>query len=74
MFHWAHRDPAEKRRDVSAMAGYAFETILKEIEKCRLLCKDCHLLETLANNHIRYRRNEDQSNIFDKFDQLELDL
>ena len=41
-FH--HRDSTEKDFTVSAMAGMGFspKSILKEIEKCDVLCSNCH--------------------------------
>ena len=41
-FH--HRDPEEKEMDISLAAqhGWSQERILKEIEKCDVLCSNCH--------------------------------
>ncbi len=41
-FH--HRNPNEKIMDVGHMVfgGYSFENIKKEIEKCIVLCSNCH--------------------------------
>lgn len=41
-FH--HKDPATKHKAVSEMAhgGYAIKTIKDEIEKCVVLCSNCH--------------------------------
>lgn len=40
-----HKDPKTKTRDISKMAGrnYNIKVILKEIEKCSLLCANCHI-------------------------------
>ena len=45
-FH--HLDPKTKRNDVSNMAthGYSVESIEKEIEKCIILCANCHRKKT----------------------------
>jgi len=45
-FH--HLDPKTKRNDVSNMAthGYSIESIEKEIEKCIILCANCHRKKT----------------------------
>lgn len=40
VFH--HRNPAVKKYNVTGMASQKWETILKEIEKCDLLCRNCH--------------------------------
>jgi hypothetical protein len=39
-FH--HRDPATKRVEVGRMTRYSEASILAEVEKCDLLCADCH--------------------------------
>lgn len=41
-FH--HREPSEKEFSLTAreLAGFAWETILKEAAKCDLLCANCH--------------------------------
>ena len=41
-FH--HREPNKKEMPVSLMAknGKSFKTILREIEKCDVLCANCH--------------------------------
>lgn len=41
-FH--HRDPSEKIADVAWMVDFAYsmERILEEIEKCDVLCANCH--------------------------------
>jgi 5-methylcytosine-specific restriction endonuclease McrA len=42
-FH--HRNPLEKEGDVSGFvrAGYSKDIIMREIEKCDVLCANCHL-------------------------------
>lgn len=44
-FH--HRDPKDKIHNIAEMAGrnYSKEVILKEINKCDLLCANCHAIE-----------------------------
>lgn len=43
-----HRDPALKSGSVATLIhrGTSFEKILKEIEKCDLVCSNCHRLRT----------------------------
>jgi len=45
-FH--HRDSKTKKMDVGAMlsGGWPFEMIKKEIEKCDVLCANCHRIES----------------------------
>lgn len=39
-----HTDPVSKKANVSDLvrSDYALPTILKEIDKCRVICKICH--------------------------------
>lgn len=41
-FH--HRDPSTKDMDVSAAIGWSIDRLLKEIEKCDVLCANCHAI------------------------------
>lgn len=42
-FH--HKDPSTKKLTISRMYGgtWSWESILKEIEKCDIICSNCHL-------------------------------
>jgi len=44
-FH--HCDPTQKRMNVSDMSrrGWSIEQLKMEIEKCEILCANCHLIE-----------------------------
>jgi len=58
-FH--HLDPKTKRNDVSNMAthGYSIESIEKEIEKCIILCANCHRKKTAKQqNWHSHKQNE----------------
>lgn len=38
-----HRDPATKTGNVASMARqYSWDRVLKELEKCDILCRNCH--------------------------------
>lgn len=37
-----HRDGVQKRFNVADATSYGWSTILKEIEKCDILCANCH--------------------------------
>jgi 5-methylcytosine-specific restriction endonuclease McrA len=37
-----HRDPLQKKFTITTNINKAWDEILKEIEKCQLLCKKCH--------------------------------
>lgn len=42
-FHFHHNNPSEKKFEVSAGVRYkSFDDLVKEIAKCRYLCKKCH--------------------------------
>ena len=43
-----HIDPATKRFSIARgiNEAYAWEEILKEIKKCRILCSNCHRIRT----------------------------
>ena len=42
--HWHHRNPKVKVKVISKMisAPMSFEKILKEVEKCNIICANCH--------------------------------
>ena len=43
-----HVDPSNKSHNVAEMvkAGYSVTSILKEVEKCEVLCANCHRIQT----------------------------
>ena len=41
-----HRDPSTKMYNVSGMAGNSVEGIQEEIDKCDLVCSNCHRKRT----------------------------
>lgn len=44
-----HRDPSEKLFDVSQMKNCARWKIMDEVEKCDVLCANCHATKTFEN-------------------------
>lgn len=48
---FAHRDPREKRNNVARMQSAPWERVLAEMAKCRVLCKNCHAIETYEQGH-----------------------
>ena len=40
-----HKDPAEKDVGVGAIAHHSWEKVKAEVEKCVLLCSNCHRIE-----------------------------
>ena len=51
--HFDHIDPSEKYMQISTMISQmkSKELIYKEIEKCRVLCANCHAEVTWENRH-----------------------
>lgn len=42
VYEFHHRDPSEKDRDPSKMLNLTWERLTKELDKCDLLCANCH--------------------------------
>ena len=53
-----HLDPSEKEYEVSKLRTYNEKTIIKELEKCILLCANCHREE-----HVRIRAEQKAAGI-----------
>ncbi len=63
-FDFDHIDRVTKHHCISVMVykGYAWEnTILPEIEKCRLLCAICHVMHTQEQNGSLRNENENEN-------------
>lgn len=41
-----HIDPASKNFSISKLLNFSKEVVLKELEKCQLLCQSCHIEKT----------------------------
>lgn len=41
-----HRDPSKKHLSVSEMSGYAEAKVRKEMNKCDVVCANCHRIRT----------------------------
>ena len=48
-----HIDPSLKRSDYSSknLSRWSLEEVNAEIAKCRVLCANCHMIETYNNKH-----------------------
>lgn len=44
-FHFHHRNPDEKEFAIGMVANKSWKVIKKELDKCDLLCANCHLIE-----------------------------
>ena len=52
-FAWDHIDPATKTADVSALRS--IQSIDREVQKCILLCHNCHAIKTWIENAWKHR-------------------
>lgn len=60
VFDFHHRDPSAKAYSPSARIGNgAFEDVLPEVEKCDLLCANCHRVEHAKYNGFDFRKGPD---------------
>lgn len=47
--HFDHKDPSDKSFYISRYLNYADKNIIDELNKCQLLCSDCHEAKTREN-------------------------
>jgi hypothetical protein len=45
-FDWDHVNKEEKYKKISELRRASYKTIIKELEKCQLLCVNCHKIKT----------------------------
>jgi hypothetical protein len=50
VYHFDHRDPLEKSFGIGQRKGHSIYDLKKEVEKCDLVCANCHAVRT-HNNH-----------------------
>jgi hypothetical protein len=50
VFDFHHRDPSEKEGSVGKLCSSSWENIVKELDKCDLLCANCHRIEHHGND------------------------
>jgi len=44
--HFDHKYPNKKKRAIAHMMTYSLSNLVAEIRKCRILCANCHYIET----------------------------
>lgn len=49
VYDFHHRNPAEKEFEPSVLLNYTWDRIQEELDKCNLLCSNCHRLEHYTN-------------------------
>jgi 5-methylcytosine-specific restriction endonuclease McrA len=56
-FDFHHIDPSKKERSISAMLSSAkFDKVLEELQKCVMLCPNCHRKRHIETGHYFYAR------------------
>lgn len=50
LLEFDHIDPLTKQYNVCDMGGFSWDMIQKEVDKCRVLCKKCHVEHTATQN------------------------
>ena len=51
IFEWDHIDPTIKSFGLSRAKNQSVQAIIEELEKCQLLCSNCHQLHTYKQGH-----------------------
>jgi len=51
VFDFHHINPEEKERDPGLMMGLTDENLFKELDKCQLLCANCHRIFHFENGY-----------------------
>lgn len=51
VMHFDHRDPEHKFKSISQIMSHGIKTILAEIQKCDLVCANCHAIRTYQGIH-----------------------
>ena len=59
MFDFDHINQDEKFKAISQMYSFPIERIVEEMDKCRLLCSNCHRFITHWEGHRQFRKNAD---------------
>lgn len=49
VYHFDHRDPRNKNKGVAQIMHRPLEEIKKEVDKCDLVCANCHAIRTYGN-------------------------
>jgi hypothetical protein len=65
-FDWDHIDPMTKSFELSAPPAHAtLEMVLQEIEKCEVVCRNCHALRptSFMGKHFKKNHTIKQSNL-----------
>ena len=59
--HFDHiKEKGVKKNNISRMSNHAIETVKKEIDKCELVCANCHSIRTEQRRLIEEQENENK--------------
>lgn len=53
-----HRDPKEKKYNVSQMVGRSDEALFDEMAKCDIRCANCHRVRTAREGHHGHNKRQ----------------
>ena len=59
-----HRDPSRKKFQIGDISGWSLEVIYQEMQKCDLVCANCHRI-IHAENRLKAAVKEDTLPLFD---------
>jgi len=68
VFEWDHIDPTIKSFGLSRSKNKSVQAIMEELDKCQLLCSNCHQLHTYKQGHyfgrIKRLRTTEPDNLY----------
>lgn len=53
VYDFHHKDPSQKDREIASMRRWSWENIKKELDKCVMLCANCHRMRHLQEEERR---------------------
>lgn len=54
-----HREQDKKKFEISTFGTKCAERVLSEIQKCDLVCANCHRVRTYGKNQFQYFKEDD---------------
>lgn len=65
-----HLNPQEKKYEISKMSCYSVKTIMAEIEKCDVVCANCHSERTYMRKHYLLKQPQIETPVNSQLDLL----
>lgn len=56
IYQFDHRDPATKKFDIASKGRCSWRVLIPELEKCDLVCANCHAIRTARDKRIRRKQ------------------